>query len=147
MTLKNWLKSGGNQIMKSGNTLRQALIICAISLAVAGCDQSPRAGQNKIDKIAAEMQAQLPKMLDSDTKLVTVYTKNLELVSEYELVNYPVEVSDQARLKGKIENYLKRQVCPGIKSELLSKGISSHYIYKGKNDAVVLDLVLAPGDC
>ncbi len=133
--------------MKFGNKLIHAIIICVISLAVTGCDKSPQAGQNKIDTIAAEMKTQLPKMLDSDTKLVKVYSKKLELVSEYELVNYPVEVSDQDTLKGNIENYLKMQVCPDIKSELLSNGISSHYIYKVKNGEVVLELLLTPGDC
>jgi len=89
-------------------------------------------------------------MLDSDTKLVKVYTKKLELVSEYELVNYSAtEATETAKaaLKRKIENYLKNQVCSGIKGELLSKGITSRYVYTANKGEVVLELALVASDC
>lgn len=118
-----------------------------IGLFLAACSNSPQSAQNKIDKIAQDMKAELPKMLDSDTKLVNVHTKKLELISEYELVNYePTETGNQ-KIKSKIKLYLKNQVCPGIKKELLNKGISSRYIYKGKNGQVIVDRLLSPGDC
>ncbi len=86
-------------------------------------------------------------MLDSDTKLVNVHTKKLELISEYELVNYePTETGNQ-RITNKIELYLKNQVCPEIKKKLLSRGISSRYIYKDKDSQVIVDRLVSPGDC
>ena len=86
-------------------------------------------------------------MLDRDTSLVNVYTRKLELVSEYELVNYDSGESDNKKVKRKIEAYLKTQVCPGIKKELLSRSISSRYIYKDNAGRVIGDWLIAPGDC
>ena len=128
---------------------RLHLVLAAVFLvfAIIGCSDSPQSAQKKIDKIANEMQPQLPKMLDKDTRLVNVYTKQLELVSEYELVNYNPEESDDQKTRNKIELYLTRQVCPNIKKELLGKGISARYIYKGNNGQTIVDRVLLPGDC
>ena len=121
------------------------LFIFLIILSIAGCSNSQQSAQIKIDKIANGMKGKLPKMLDANTKLVNVYTKKLELVSEYELVNHIT--SDDDNQKNKIDFYLKNTVCPGIKKELLSKGISSRYIYKGKEGKVILDRLLSSDDC
>jgi len=116
-------------------------------LLLASCSNSPQAAQNKIDKIAQNTRMELPKMLDRDTRLVNVYTGKLELVSEYELVNYESSESENKKVKSKIEAYLKTQVCPGIKKELLSRGISSRYIYKDNVSKVIGNWLIAPGDC
>ena len=125
----------------------QAILILAISLAITGCSNSPQSAQNKIDKIAKDIKAELPKMLDSDTRIINVYTKKLELVSEYELVNYEPTETENLKIKNKIELYLKNQVCRGIKKELLSKGVSSRYIYKGNNGQIIGEWLISPGDC
>ena len=93
------------------------------------------------------MRAELPKMLDSDTRLVNVYTKKLELVSEYELVDFKPSETENRRVKNKIEVYLKSQVCQGIKKELLSRGISARYIYKDDAGQTIGEWLIAPGDC
>ena len=125
----------------------QAILILAISLAITGCSNNPQSAQNKIDKIAKDIKAELPKMLDSDTRIINVYTKKLELVSEYELVNYEPTETENLKIKNKIELYLKNQVCRGIKKELLSKGVSSRYIYKGNNGQIIGEWLISPGDC
>ena len=123
------------------------LALLLVGLFLAACSNSPQSAQKKIDKIAQDMKAELPKMLDRDTKLVNVYTKKLELVSEYELVNYESTETVNQRIINDIELYLKNQVCPGIKKEMLSRGISSRYIYKDKDRQVIVDRLLSPGDC
>lgn len=134
--------------MKLSKNVGQAIIFFTISLTLVSCDKgNPQSAQSKIDRIAFEMKAKLPAMLDSDTRLIKVYTKNLELVSEYELVNYPATEAAKSELKGKIENYLKNQVCSDIKGELLSKGITSRYVYKTNQGEVVLELALVASDC
>ena len=124
-----------------------ALSAAFLFFAASSCSDSPQSAQKKIDRIANDMKPQLPKMLDKDTRLVNVYTKQLELISEYELVNYRPGEADYQKTKNKIELYLNRQVCPNIKKELLGKGISAHYIYKGNNGQTIVDRVLSPGDC
>jgi len=125
------------------------LVLSALLLifVISGCSDNPKSGQAKIDKIANNIQSQLPKMLDKDTRLVNVYTNQLELISEYELVNYSPGEADFQKTKDKIELYLTRQVCPNIKKELLDKEISARYIYKGNNGQTVVNRVLSPGDC
>ena len=116
-------------------------------LLLTSCSNSPQAAQSKIDKIAQNTQAELPKMLDRDTSLVNVYTRKLELVSEYELVNYESSESGNKKVRSKIEAYLNIQVCPGIKKELLSRGISSRYIYRDNDSRVIGEWLIVPGDC
>jgi len=118
-----------------------------VGLLLTACSNSPQAAQDKIEQIAQNMRAELPKMLDRDTMLVNVYTRDLELVSEYELVNYEPDATENKKVKSKIAAYLKIQVCPGIKKEMLSRGISSRYIYKDSKGRTIGDWLIAPGDC
>ena len=123
------------------------IIMIILSFAMADCGNSNRSPQAMIDKLASDMQSQLPKKLDKDTELVNVYTNKLELVSEYELLNFESTEANEAAAATEIESYLKFQICPGIKKELLSRGISSKYIYKGKDGKYLFEKVLRPGDC
>ena len=118
-----------------------------VGLLLTSCSNSPQAAQDKIEKIAQHMRAELPKMLDRDTMLVNVYTGDLQLVSEYELVRYEPDAAEEKKVKSKIAAYLKIQVCPGIKKEILSRGISSRYIYKDSEGRIIADWLIAPGDC
>ena len=123
------------------------LLVIIMPLAMTGCGNSPQAAQAKIDRMAKDMQANLPKMLDKDTRLVKVYAKKMELVSEYELVNFEMNEENRTPVEVKIKSYLKLQLCPSLKKELLNLGISARYIYKEKNGQTVVDQVLAKGDC
>ena len=123
-----------------------AVLVLTMGLMVAGCG-GPQSPQEKIDSLAKEMQAQLPKTLDSDTRLVKVYTGKLELVSEYELLHPPTEEKARADSKKYLNAYLHSVVCTNIKNQLLGQGVSSRYIYKTPQGEVFLDLVLKPGDC
>jgi len=118
-----------------------------ITLPMIGCSNSQQSAQNKIDKIAKDIKPELPKMLDAETKLVNVYTKKLEIISEYELLNHKAGDSDNQKTRATIELYLINKVCPVIKEELLNKGISTRYIYKGHEGKVILDRLLSTGDC
>ena len=122
-------------------------VLLLVGLLLAACSNNPQAAQDKIEKIARNMRAELPKMLDRDTRLVNVYTKDLELVSEYELVHYKPDAAEDKKVKSKIASYLKIQVCPGIKKEMLSRGISSRYIYKDGEGRIIGDWLIAPGVC
>jgi hypothetical protein len=128
------------------NTILFLTLLLVVSLVTA-CSKDPQSAQKKIDKIAQDMQAQLPQMLDRDTQLVNVFTRKLELVSEYELINYKPTETGNRGIKSKIELYLKKQVCPGIKKKLLSNGVSSRYIYKGNDGQIIGDWLISPGDC
>ena len=130
---------------KSSSILCIFMII--ISFTMAGCGNSPQSAQAKIDKIANDMKSQLPKVLDSDTKLVKVYTKKLEIISEYELVNYKPGEKDKIKKEEKINLYLTTQVCPSIKKEFLGIGVSVRYIYKGNDGQLIVNRVFKPGDC
>jgi hypothetical protein len=118
-----------------------------IVLLFPSCTNSPQSAQKKIEKIARDMKAELPKMLDRDTKLVNVQAKKMELLSEYELVNFKQTETGNLMTKNKIELYLKKQVCPGIKKQLLNEGISSRYIYKDNSGQIIGNWLISPGDC
>ena len=74
-----------------------------------GCSNSQQSAQEKIDKNAKDIKPELPKMLDAETKLVNVYTKKLEIVSEYELLKLKAGDGDNQKTKDKIERYLKNK--------------------------------------
>ena len=123
------------------------ILMIMISFAMAGCGNSPQSAQAQIDRMAKDMKADLPKMLDKDTKLINVYTGKLELVSEFELVNYEINEENKTAVEAKIKSYLKLQVCPSIKKQLLDQGVSARYLYKDKKDQTVVDQVLTKNDC
>ena len=123
------------------------LLVIIMPLAMTGCGNSPQAAQAKIDRMAKDMQANLPKMLDKDTRLVKVYANKMELVSEYELVNFEMNEENRTPVEVKIKSYLKLQLCPSIKKELLNLGVSARYIYREKKGQTVVDQVLTKGDC
>jgi hypothetical protein len=123
------------------------VIIIIISFAMISCGNSAQSAQTMIDRLAYDMKSQLPKKLDKDTKLVNVYTKQLEFVSEYELLNFDSTEENKIETETKIEFYLKSKVCLSIKKDLLSKGVSSRYVYKGKDGQYLFEKVLKPGDC
>ena len=114
---------------------------------MASCSDNSQSAQTIIDQMANDMKSQLPKLLDKDTKLVNVYTTKMGIVSEYELLNFEFTEENKAAAETKIEFYLKSQVCPSIKQELLSKGVFSKYVYKGKDGQYLFDKVLKQGDC
>ena len=122
-------------------------IIIILSFTMAGCGKSNQSPQAVIDQMASDLKSQLPKKLDKDTELVNVYTNKLELVSVYELLNFESNEANDAAAATKIESYLKSAVCPGIKKELLSRGVSAKYIYKGKDGQYLFEKILKPGDC
>ena len=112
--------------------------VCLIGFSISGCSGSPSSPQDTIDNIARDMQAQLPKKLDRDTTLVKVFSRKLELVSEYELNSYRQTEADDDMHKKKIELYLRNEACPAIKQELLNRGISSRYIYRDGDGRLLL---------
>jgi len=118
-----------------------------LSFAMAGCGKNNQSPQAMIDQMAEDMKSQLPKKLDQDTELVNIYTEKLVLISEYKLLNFDSNEANNTTVKTKIESYLESTVCPGIKKELLSKGVSSKYVYKGKDGQYLFEKVLKPGDC
>jgi len=122
------------------------VLVLTMGLLATGCGNS-QSPQGKIDSLAKQMQSQLPKKLDSNTKLVKVYTKKMELVSEYELLLKPTNEKEDAVLAKKLGAYLHSTVCTNIKNDLLNRGISSQYIYTNTQGKVILEMVLAPGDC
>lgn len=114
---------------------------------MAGCGNNPQSAQAVIDQMANDMKSQLPKMLDKDTRLIDVYTTEMKIVSEYELLNFESTEENKAAAVTKIELYLKSQICPGIKQKLLSKGVSLKYVYKGKNGQYLFEKIFKAGDC
>ena len=115
--------------------------------SMAGCGQSTQSPQATIDQMAKDMKSQLPKKLDQVTELVNVYTEKMLLISEYKLLNFDSNGANNTNAKTKIESYLESSVCPGLKKELLSKGVSSKYVYKTKDGQYFFEKVLKPGDC
>ena len=134
-----------NVFTRFQSLLLVSLII--LSFAIAGCGKSNQSPQAMIDQMAEDMKSQLPKKLDKDTELVNVYTEKMELVSEYELLNFQSNEANKAATATKIESYLKSKICPGIKKELLNRGISTKYVYKAKDGQYLFEEVLKPGDC
>ena len=131
----------------SCKTFLSLALVILLSLVFFGCSSGPQAAQKKIDKIAETMKSKLPQKLDDDTMLVNVYTKEMELVSVYQLLNYESGIGDFKATKNNIELFLRKNVCPGIKKELLSKGIKARYIYSAKDGQIIINRLLSSGDC
>ena len=108
------------------------------------CNNNP---QNKLDKTAEKMNRDLPKQVDSETKLLSVYTNDMEMVFEYELINLTSKEAHKEAIKNSVRPVLQTRTCPELKKQFFKNGVSVRYIYKGSDDGLIMEFLFQPGDC
>ena len=115
--------------------------------AVAGYKQ---AKVNAIDQAVADSNKELPKMIDSETRmdLASIDQKSKNYSLTFSLVNLLVSEIDIGVLNDNFEETIKPNTCSIKQFKLFfSEGYTITYIYKDKSGKFISKYNVAPSDC
>ena len=99
--------------------------------------------------IAAQMKAQLPRQLDSETLFTDVYAREGEMVYTGKLVNYRAQDLDGGKFRDFAQGHLKKKICADrdVKRLWQKHDITFSYQFIGKDGFSLGMLSVGPSDC
>jgi hypothetical protein len=102
-----------------------------------------------LNKVAGEINKQLPKAIDQDTQLANVSAMDGVLVYNYRLVNRLAADFDATALVSGIKPQATRGACttPDTRDKFLNQGITLRFSYADKNGSPIASFDVTPGDC
>ncbi|WOX49080.1 DUF2569 family protein [Aeromonas sp. XH] len=104
--------------------------------------------EEKLVRLANEMNKNLPKMLDSETTLDTVYTYSGNLQYRYSLVNYSASDIDANVLHENMRPSLVEAACSNsTTASFMQEGVSVSYIYFDKSGEYITSINVKNSDC
>lgn len=102
--------------------------------------------KNIADKINKRMG--LPKMVDNETKLVSVGYAESALIYNYVLVNYNADNVDKEEANRILkESVLSKGACKQFGKYILNNGLIVRYKYYGKNNGLIANFDIRKDDC
>lgn len=104
--------------------------------------------EEKLVQLANEMNKNLPKMLDSETTLDTVYTYSGNLQYRYSLVNYSASDIDDNVLHKNMRPSLVEAACSNsTTASFMKEGVSVSYTYFDKSGEYITSINVKHSDC
>lgn len=104
--------------------------------------------EEKLVQLVNEMNKNLPKMLDSETTLDTVYTYSGNLQYRYSLVNYSASDIDVNVLHKNMRSSLIEAACSNsTTASFMQEGVSVSYIYFDKSGEYITSINVKHSDC
>ncbi len=102
-----------------------------------------------LGKVAAELNKQLPRVIDGDTELSGVTGQEGVFAYKYRLVNRAVGEVDPANLVSILKPQVTRAACaaPETRDKFLKQGITLRYSYTDKSGLPVASFDVLPADC
>ena len=98
---------------------------------------------NKINK-----KMGLPKMVDNETKLVSVGYAESALIYNYVLLNYNADDVDKGETSRILkESVLSKGACKQFGKYILNNGLIVRYRYYGKNNGLIANFDIRKDDC
>jgi hypothetical protein len=104
--------------------------------------------EDELIKVADEIQKQLPRMIDEESRLDSIMAIGNDLYYRVTFVNYNADDFDIAKLRKRKELILKHNMCNNEDTKLLiKKGVSFNYYFFGKDDLAVLKIKINRNKC
>ena len=103
----------------------------------------------ELTKVASQINATLPMMVDKDTRLdATQGGPGKNFSYYYTLPQYASSELDPVAVKDAISPLVRSNVC-GNKDmrKMFEIGVTAHYIYRGNDGVEVVRLAITPADC
>ena len=99
-------------------------------------------------KTSKGLNAQLPMMVDEETRLDVTMVLGKQLNYKYTFVNLKAEDIDNSLLQSNMEPLLKNNLCSNDSMKLLLKnGVSYNYLYSGKNGNLIGTITIDAAKC
>jgi hypothetical protein len=105
--------------------------------------------QERLAKIAAELNRSAPMMIDRETELTIVEAHHAMLIYKYRLAPYSVSQLDHEKFAADAKQRLAPLACnqAETRDEYLKKGITLRYSYFDKNKEHIATVDVTPADC
>lgn len=100
----------------------------------------------ELDKLVLDMNKDLPRLLDAETRLDSVSMSGKVMVSKHTFPNYASNEVDPEMLQSQVKNNLRNQLCISAK-DLMSIGYSYRYEYFGKFGDWAASFTFGSSDC
>ena len=101
---------------------------------------------DQLDELVLEMNRDLPRFLDAETRLDKVHREHKTLVSSHTIVNYKSNEVDPSLIEQNVKETTKGNVCETARL-YLQGGYSYRYIYYGNLGSKITEISLNARDC
>ncbi len=105
--------------------------------------------QERLSRIAAEINRSVPVMIDQETELTIVEGYEGMLIYKYRLVPYSVRQLDHEKLAAGAKQRVTQAACnqPEMRDDYLKKGVTLRYSYFDKDQQHIATVDVTPADC
>jgi hypothetical protein len=105
--------------------------------------------QEHLSRIAAEINREVPFMIDKETELMPASGHEGMLIYNYRLVSYSVKNLDYRRFAAGAHDRLMQGACsrPETREDFLKKGVTLRYSYFDKDKQHIATIDVTPKDC
>jgi len=105
--------------------------------------------QERLSRIAAEINRSVPVMIDKETELTVVEGHEAMLIYKYRLVPYSVSQLDHAKFAAGAKQKVAQGACnqPEMRDDYLKKGVTLRYSYFDKDKQHIATVDVTPADC
>jgi hypothetical protein len=105
--------------------------------------------QERLGRIAAEINRSVPVMIDKETELTVVEGHEAMLIYKYRLVPYSVKQLDHAKFAAGAKQKVAQGACnqPDMRDDYLKKGVTLRYSYFDRDKQHIATVDVTPADC
>ena len=105
--------------------------------------------EERLSKIAAEINRSVPVMIDKETELMPVEGHEGMLIYNYRLVSYEASKLNHAKFAAGAKQRVAQGACnqPELREEYLRKGVTLRYSYFDKDKQHIATVDVTPADC
>jgi hypothetical protein len=111
-------------------------------------NSDPRS-QERLSRIAAEINRSVPVMIDKETELTVVEGYEAMLIYKYRLVPYSVKQLDHVKFAAGAKQRVAQSACnqSEMRDDYLKKGVTLRYSYFDKDKQHIATVDVTPADC
>jgi len=112
-------------------------------------EKSPPRSEQRLRRIAAEVNRSVPVMIDKETELTAVEGHEGMLIYNYRLVPYSVRQLDHQKFAAGVKQKVAQGACnaPETRDDFLKQGVTLRYSYFDKNKQHIATVDVTPADC
>jgi hypothetical protein len=105
--------------------------------------------QERLSRIAAEINRSVPVMIDKETELTVVEGYEAMLIYKYRLVPYSVRQLNHEKFAAGAKQRVAQAACnqPEMRDDYLKKGVTLRYSYFDKDKQHIATVDVTPADC
>jgi hypothetical protein len=111
--------------------------------------QEDSRSQQRLSRIAAEINRSVPVMIDKETELMPVVGEEGMLIYNYRLVSYSATQINATKFAEGAKQRVVQGACstPETRDDFLKKGVTLRYAYYDKDKQPIAAVDVKPADC